>query len=116
MNGNFKNSDESQDAKIASLEKTEKHLRREILHLERLLTQEKLISQVKINRFAAQTMAQFERERYLRLMLANSVNIMLFLDKQKRIIFSTSNFLTLTGFDKMIEIGGHLLKDIFKDA
>ncbi|MCL2143987.1 MAG: response regulator [Endomicrobia bacterium] len=100
----------------AKPENLEKNLRREILHLQRLLAQEKLISQVKINQFAAQTMAQLERERYLRLMLANSTNIMLFLDKQKRIIFSTNNFLTLTGLEKMIAIGGYLLQEVFKNA
>ncbi|WP_428897648.1 PAS domain S-box-containing protein [Parelusimicrobium proximum] len=103
-------------AKIAELERNEKLLKRKILHLERLVTQEKLISQVKVNQFAAQSLAQRERERYLRLMLANSTNIMLFFDKQKRLAFCTNNFLTVAGFENMIEIGGHLLEELFPSA
>ncbi|MGB2578755.1 signal transduction histidine kinase/DNA-binding response OmpR family regulator [Elusimicrobium simillimum] len=104
------------NAKVAKLEKEERLLRREILHLQRQLTQEKLISQVKINQFAAQTLAQRERDRYLELMLANSTNIMLFLDGQKRIVFCTNNFLKQSGFKSTIEIGGYLLQDLFKGA
>ncbi|MDR1695522.1 MAG: response regulator [Endomicrobium sp.] len=100
------------DEKIAKPEKTEKDLRREILHLQRLLEQEKL----KNGRFTAQATVRHEREKYLQFMLAKSTDIILFLDKQKRIVFSTDNFLTLGGFTKMTEIGGHLLEELFKDA
>ncbi|WP_424245967.1 PAS domain S-box-containing protein [Elusimicrobium posterum] len=102
------------NAKITELEKKEKRLNRDILHLQRLVSQEKLIAQVKINQFAAQTLAQREREKYLRLMLANSSNIMLFLDKQKRIAFCTNNFLTQTGFEDMVQVTGHYVQELFK--
>ncbi len=108
------NSLQEYKAQIAALEKNERLLKREMLHLQRTVTQERLISQVKINQFAAQSLAQRERDRYLRLMLANSTNIILFLDKQKRIAFCTNNFLTQAGFENMMAIGGHSLQEIFK--
>ncbi|MCL2389450.1 MAG: response regulator [Elusimicrobia bacterium] len=104
------------DEKIAELEKSEKALKRDVFRLQRILSQEKLATQVKVNQFAVQTMAQLEREKYLNLMLANSTSMMLFLDRQKRILFSTTNFLALTGFKKMIDMGGLKFQEVFKGA
>ncbi|MDR1947672.1 MAG: response regulator, partial [Desulfovibrio sp.] len=103
------------EARIAELEKGDIKSRREIVRLQRAVEQEKTVANVKANQYAARTLAQRERDNYLKLLLNNSSDIILFLNKTKRIAFCTDAFVRQTHFADAGAVSGKLLQDVFSE-
>ncbi|MDR1660305.1 MAG: response regulator, partial [Desulfovibrio sp.] len=100
-------------SRIAGLEKNEKRLRREILHLRKAVEQEKTVANAKANQQAARFLAQRERERYMKLLLENSSDIIILLDKSHRFAYCTNIFLTTTGIRDFVELAGRTFEEVF---
>ena len=67
-------------ARISELEKIIRKKDREISRLQVAIEQEKIFANARANMFAAQTMAQRIRDRYLQLLLENSLDIIICFD------------------------------------
>ncbi len=99
-------------ARLTQLERENRKLNREIVHLKNAVIQEKLASTTILNQYKASTFIQRERERYLALLLANSPSIILFLNDTNRIEFCTEYFIAKGGFKSAADVQGHNLTDI----
>ncbi|MDR0937727.1 MAG: response regulator [Oscillospiraceae bacterium] len=78
------------EQRIAELEKLLKKSSRENVRLQKAIEQEKLHANVYANQFAARSVAQQMRDRYLQLLLSNSPNIIMFIDDTERLVFCTA--------------------------
>ncbi|MDR2478473.1 MAG: response regulator [Treponema sp.] len=101
---------ERQRKRIEDLEKESRKSAREVTRLQSVIEQERIISNARANQIAVRTLAQRERDRYLQLLLSNSPSIILFFDKNGRIVFCSQAFLNLLGVDGD-EVNGRLLTD-----
>ena len=113
--------DEKNDAlsRVTQLERENRKLRRENVHLKNAVVQEKLASTTALNQYKASTFIQRERERYLALLLANSPSIILILNHTGRVEFCTEYFVAKAGYAGAEEILGHTLTEViarFLDA
>ena len=97
---------------LKQYERDIRKLNREISHLKEAIAQEKTANTTVLNQQKASTFINRERERYLALLLANSPNIILFLNQTGRIEFCTEYFITKAGFKKASDVLGHPLQDI----
>ncbi|MDR3364945.1 MAG: response regulator [Clostridiales Family XIII bacterium] len=88
-------------------------LERQINHLEKTIVQERAIANAKANQLAARMLAQRERDRYLKLLLANSPNGILLLDKNGRVAYSTDILLTTFGVLNAADAIGKPLAEVF---
>jgi PAS domain S-box-containing protein len=104
---------EQRGAQIAELEKNEKKHKREILHLQKAIEQEKVVANTKANQQAARVLAQRARDKYLKLLLESSPNIILLLDKAGRIAYYTDIFLKMAPL-KHTEVSGKLFDEVFR--
>ncbi|MDR1947244.1 MAG: PAS domain-containing protein, partial [Desulfovibrio sp.] len=104
---------DEQRRRIAQLERNEKKNERENTRLQRAIEHERTVGIAKINRQAAKTHAQRERERYMRLVMENSRNIILLLDKNFRLVYCTAVFLEKTGITDSSQLDGHSFKEVF---
>ncbi|MDR2743894.1 MAG: response regulator [Desulfovibrio sp.] len=102
-----------QQSRITGLEKNEKKFRREILHLQKAVEQEKTVAIAKANQQAARSLAQRERERYMRLLLENSSDIIILLDKSHRFAYCTDIFLTTAGISDFVDLAGRTFEEVF---
>ena len=100
-------------AKITQLERENRKLNREIVHLKNAIVHEKLATMTLLNQQKASTFIQRERERYLALLLANSPSIILFLNRTGRIEFCTEYFINRAGFKSFADALGHTLDETF---
>ncbi len=100
-------------AREAQLERENRKLHREIIHLKNAIVQEKLASTTILNQHKAATFLQRERDRYLALLLANSPSIILFLNQASRVEFCTQYFISKAGFKSATEVQGHTISEIF---
>ncbi len=98
-------------ARLAQLERENRKLRREIIHLKNAVTQEKLASTTVLNQHKASTFIQRERERYLALLLANSPSIILFLNHTNRVEFCTEYFVAKAGVANASAVLGHTVTE-----
>jgi CheY-like chemotaxis protein len=98
---------------MADLEKAGKKSAREIARLQRAIEHERTVSIAKANREAARSLAQRERERYMRLVLANSTDIILLLDKHLRLVYCTRVFLEKTGAPDAADFIGRTFQEVF---
>ncbi|MDR2572845.1 MAG: response regulator [Desulfovibrio sp.] len=103
-----------QQSRVAELEKGERKSRREILHLQNAVEQEKIVANAKANQVAARFLAQRERERYMKLLLENSTDIIILLDKAHRLVYSTNIFLTRAGIADFASLTGRTFEEIFR--
>ena len=94
------------------LERENRKLRREIVHLKNAVVQEKLASTTVLNQHKASTFIQRERERYLALLLANSPSIILILNSTNRVEFCSEYFLAKAGFTSAVEVQGHTVTEV----
>jgi len=101
------------EARLKQLERENRKLRREIIHLKNTVTQEKIASTTILNQYKASTFLQRERERNLSLLLANSPSIILFLTSTGRIEFCTEYFVDKAGFNSAADILGHTWTEVF---
>lgn len=99
-------------SQLAQLERENRKLRREIVHLKNAITQEKLASTAMLNQQKASTFIQRERERYLALLLANSPSIILFLSQTGRVEFCTEHFIAKSGYAKAADVQGHTFSEV----
>ncbi|GHV53023.1 hypothetical protein FACS1894206_02910 [Deltaproteobacteria bacterium] len=117
MNAAEKNSNAAASAPITprreNLEKETRKQAREIARLQKALEQEKVYANVRVNLMSARFQAQREREKYLKLLLSNSSDIILFLDKTKRIVFCTDIFIKKAGLVSNTAVNGKLVNEVF---
>ena len=99
-------------AHIKELERENRKLKREVVHLENAITQEKTAYITVTNRQKASTFIQRERERYLTLLLANSPSIIIFLGETGRIDFCTDYFVKKVGYQNSSDILGYTLRQV----
>lgn len=109
MNGEHHKTAEDADvrARLADIEQENRAMRREIRNLKNAIVQEKLATTTLLNQQKASTFIQRERERYLKLLLANSPSIILFLNDTGRIEFCTDYFVRKAGYQDASDILGH---------
>lgn len=98
-------------SRLKELERENRKLCREIIHLKNAVVQEKLASTTILNQQKASTFIQRERERYLALLLANSPSIILFLSDKGRVEFCTDYFVAKAGFKTASDMLGHTLTE-----
>ncbi len=98
-------------SRAAELERENRKLRREIVHLKNAVVQEKLASTTVLNQHKASTFIQRERERYLALLLANSPSIILILNHTNRVEFCTEYFIAKAGFTSATEVQGRTVTE-----
>jgi PAS domain S-box-containing protein len=84
-------------AQIKELQKANRKAEREIGRLTKAIDQEKTIATARANQQVARTQAQRERERYLKLLLANSQRSILLLDRGERLAYFAEHFLHISG-------------------
>jgi PAS domain S-box-containing protein len=99
---------EELQAQVIGLEKLVKKRDREISRLQTAIEQERIYANAKSNLMGAQTFAQRARNRYLKLLLDNSKNIIICFDKNENIIFCSNILLKLTGMSEGDESGKHI--------
>jgi signal transduction histidine kinase/ActR/RegA family two-component response regulator len=99
---------------IKEYEKTIQKLRREITHLEKEVVREKTIANAKANQQAARSAAQRDRDRYLKLLLANSPNGILLIDKAGRLAYCTDIFLRFANIPNSNAVNGLPVREIFR--
>ena len=90
---------------ISDLEKTIRKKDREIKRLITAIEQEKIYAVAKANVVAVQTISQRVRDRYLHLLLDNSLDIIICFDHNERIVFCSSILLRLAGTEDGSENG-----------
>ncbi|WP_310600897.1 ATP-binding protein [Desulfobulbus sp.] len=99
-------------ARLVQLERENRKLRREIVHLQHAIAQEKIASVTILNQQKASTFIQRERERYLALLLANSPSIILFLGQTGRVEFCTEYFIAKARYQTAADVLGHTLAEV----
>ncbi|MDR2669484.1 MAG: response regulator [Desulfovibrio sp.] len=104
---------ETQRLRIEELERNEKKAARETARLHRAIEHERTVSIAKANREAAKSLAQRERERYMRLVLQNSSDIILLLDKNFRFVYCTEVFLGKIGNPDAKYLVGRTFQEVF---
>jgi PAS domain S-box-containing protein len=97
----------------AEAERANKKSQREIVHLHRAIDQEKMIANAKANQRVTHNLAQQERDKYLRLLLGNSTNIILLLDRMDRIVYCTDGFIKAIHYATDSEVSGKTYQEIF---
>ncbi|MCL2044170.1 MAG: response regulator [Treponema sp.] len=110
---------EEYQARIVELEKTVRKKEREINRITAAIEQEKLYALARANLLAAQTVAQRIRDRYLRLLLDNSMDIIICFDHTERIVFCSSILLKLANVADGSESGRKIdefLKGLWDDS
>ena len=91
---------------LVKVERENRKLNREIVHLKNAISQEKTAYTTILNQQKASTFIMRERERYLMLLLANSPSIILFLSQTGRIEFCTDYFVAKAGFKSAADVTG----------
>jgi signal transduction histidine kinase/DNA-binding response OmpR family regulator len=104
---------EAQRRRIEELEKSGKKSAREVSRLRRAIEHERTIAIANANRQAAKSLAQREREHYMRLVLENSSEIILLLDKNFRFVYCTKVFLGKIGNLDAKYLAGHTFQEVF---
>ena len=97
---------------LKELQRANRKLTRENIHLKNAITQEKLAYTTVLNQQKASTFIQRERERYLALLLANSPSIILFLNQAGRVEFCTDYFIEMAGYSNPAAVLGHRLAEV----
>ncbi|MDR1242685.1 MAG: response regulator [Deltaproteobacteria bacterium] len=100
--------------RVAELEKAGKKSAREIARLKRAVEHERTVNIAKANQEAARSLAQRERERYMRLVLENSTDIILLLDKHLMLVHCTKVFLKKTGARNAADFAGRTFQEVFE--
>ncbi|MDR1965325.1 MAG: response regulator, partial [Synergistaceae bacterium] len=104
---------EQLETQVAELTKAEKKSKREIAHFQKAVEQERAIAEAKANQEAARSLAQRERDKYFKLLMASSPNSILFLDISGRIAHCTDIFLERGHFSDRVEVRGKTFKEVF---
>jgi len=97
LENNLEKTLEAQRTWIAELEKTIRKKDRIISRLKTDIEREKVYANARANQAAAQMVAQRIRDRYLQMLLSNSLDIIICFDHTGRIIFQSSAFAKLAG-------------------
>jgi signal transduction histidine kinase/DNA-binding response OmpR family regulator len=103
----------AQRLRIEELEKDGKKTARETARLRRAIEHERTVGIAKANRETARTLAGRERERYMRLVLENSSDIILLLDKNFRFVYCTKVFLDKIGNPDTRYLVGRTFQEVF---
>ncbi|MDR0817804.1 MAG: hypothetical protein LBN35_04110, partial [Clostridiales Family XIII bacterium] len=91
---------------IKRLEKDAKKHTREMKHLTKYMEQERTIANAKSNQLIARNLAARESERYLGLVLKNSISIIILLDKGDRVAFCSDSFVQSSNYNSVPEVSG----------
>ncbi|MDR2160663.1 MAG: response regulator [Desulfovibrio sp.] len=103
----------AQRLRIKELEKNGQKNAREISRLQRAIEHERTVSIAKANREAAKSLAGREQERYMRLVLENSSDIILLLDKNFRFVYCTRVFERKIGSPDPKDFVGRTFQEVF---
>ena len=103
---------EQQQARINELEKNERKLTREFTRLQDSTTQERHLAKATLDNATARMISYQERDRYMRLLLAGSNSIIIFLDKNDRIAYCSDIFLKNAGLGNNEAVSGRLITDL----
>ena len=98
-------------SKLAEYEREIRKLNRELVHMKNAIAQEKTAYTTILNQQKASTFIIRERERYLKLLLANSPSIILFLSPKGRVEFCTEYFIAKAGFENVSNVLGRTLSE-----
>ncbi|MCL1835987.1 MAG: response regulator [Treponema sp.] len=101
------------ETRIAELEKALRKKEREISRMQAAIEQEKVFAKAQANRLAVQTIAQRVRDRYLQLLLDNSLGIIICFDNTARIAFCSGILLKIAGISDGSE-NGREIRDVLK--
>ncbi|MDR1885317.1 MAG: PAS domain S-box protein [Synergistaceae bacterium] len=101
------------EGQIAELTKADRKNRREIIHLQKAVENERAIADAKANHELARSLAQRERDKYFKLLMASSPNTILFLDINGRIAYCTDVFLRRARFSDLSEVRGRTFEEVF---
>ncbi|MCL2007580.1 MAG: response regulator [Treponema sp.] len=108
-------SPEDYKAQISELEKAVRKKDREISRLLSAIEQEKVYANARANLLAAQTIVQRVRDRYLQLLLDNSLDLIICFDKSKRIVFCSRALAELVSKEEDYE-SGKTVEEFLKDV
>ncbi|MDR3230819.1 MAG: diguanylate cyclase [Synergistaceae bacterium] len=98
---------------VRGLKRNERRRQRELLHLRREIEEEKTIAMAKANQQTARRMAQRELERHLSMLLRNSANFVILLDKSCKLVYCSTKFVETTGHVSESELIGRSCGEIF---
>jgi signal transduction histidine kinase/CheY-like chemotaxis protein len=101
------------EQRVGELEKRDRKNKRELQLLQNTLEHERTVAQAKANQQAARSLAERERDKYMKLLLANSPTILLLLDKDARLVYCTDVFLGKTKIENSSLINGRTFQEIF---
>lgn len=102
-----------QRQQIAELEKRERKNKRKISHLLETAELEKTTAKNAMESMAVRMLALQERDKYLRLLLASSQNVIIFLDKDDRIAYCSNSFIKHAELPNAAAVSGHLIQELF---
>jgi PAS domain S-box-containing protein len=92
--------------RIEQLEKEAKKRVREMKHMEKAIEQDRTIANAKSNQLIARNLAARESERYLGLVLKNSISIIILLDKSDRVAYCSDSFVQTSNYNSVGEVSG----------
>jgi PAS domain S-box-containing protein len=98
---------------LETLQKENIKLSRQVRRLQERLERNKVIAQAANNLDAIRTAEQLQQEKYMGLLLENSQDIIILLDKNGRFVYCTSKFLKDAGFVNFNQIRGLYYRDVF---
>jgi len=101
-----------QQARIVELEKSERKRTREFTRLQEATEREKLLAKATLDVATARMISYQERDRYMRLLLAGTNSIIIFLDKNNRIAYCSDIFLKNAGFGNNDAVSGRLIQEL----
>jgi PAS domain S-box-containing protein len=105
---------ESLKSRVETLQKSEVKLNRQIRRMQETMEREKAIVQAKANLDAARTAEQEKQEKYMKLLLENSPDIILLFDKDGRFSYCTDAFLHKARIASFQAINGRLFQEVFR--
>jgi len=112
----FEKTIESQRLQIAELEKTIRRQNRSMSRLQTDIEREKVYANTRANQFAAHIVAQRIRDHYLRLLLNNSLDIIICVNQVGRIVFCSDAFLSFAKVRSTSAVEGLKLRASLKNS
>ena len=116
MGYDFEKTIESQRLQIAELEKTIRRQNRSMSRLQTDIEREKVYANTRANQFAAHIVAQRIRDHYLRLLLNNSLDIIICVNQVGRIVFCSDAFLSFAKVRSTSAVEGLKLRASLKNS
>ncbi|MDR2523309.1 MAG: response regulator [Synergistaceae bacterium] len=101
-------------SQVETLQKSEVKLNRQLRRMQETMEREKTIVQAKANLDAVRTAEQEKQEKYMKLLLENSPDIILLFDKEGRFSYCTDAFLHKAHIASFEAINGRHFREVFR--